>query len=130
MCDAFVAEIGELKGRCAALAPRDQGPLAGPGAFTIAHRYAMVLAAAACLGVWQHNRTHPDPFFRDDIWVVAALSRLARRIGRPTGAADLPDGVATEVFERYEHGRAFDLVGRAVSTTHRQFDHRTIGATR
>jgi hypothetical protein len=130
LCNAFVAEVAELRTRCAALAPRDQGPLAGPEAFSIAHRYAMVLAAAACLGVWQHNRAHPDPFFRDDAWVVTALSRLARRIGRPAGPADPPDSVAAELFERYDRGRAFDLVARAVTTTHRHLDHRMIGAIR
>jgi alkylation response protein AidB-like acyl-CoA dehydrogenase len=131
-CAALLAEIGALKEQVGALRPRDRTPLASADAFTLAHRYAVVLAAAACLGVWYHNPAHPSRFIREGDWVAAALARLLRRLGRGAGSTDLPDAVATELLERYHHGRAFDLVGRALAGRRRASgsDQRENGDTR
>jgi alkylation response protein AidB-like acyl-CoA dehydrogenase len=115
LCDAFVAELGALRERCSALPPRERSPLASADTFAIAHRYAVVLAAAACLGVWYHSGAQPNAFIRDDGWVVAALSRLAYRLGRWHRPADLPESVVAELLDRYHNGHAFDLVGRALA---------------
>ncbi|MFC8666674.1 acyl-CoA dehydrogenase [Streptomyces sp. NPDC057199] len=48
----FTEELAELARRAAALPPRDRTPVAGRRAFLLAERYTLLLAAAACLGVW------------------------------------------------------------------------------
>lgn len=114
LCDAFLEEVADLKERCAGLSPRDRTPLAAPGSFAVAHRYAVVLAAAACLGVRAGNPGHPGAFARDDAWVVAALTRLAGRLGRHPVPAD-PEALLPELLERHRTGHAFDLVGRRLA---------------
>jgi hypothetical protein len=114
LCGAFIGELTALKDRIAALSPRDRGPLASADTFAVAHRYAVVLAAAACLGIWYHNPGHPSGFIRDDTWVIAALSRLARRLGRASASVP-PDTVTAELLDRYHDGRSFDLVGRRLA---------------
>lgn len=115
LCAEFRAQLSDLRAQCAALAPRDRTVAAGPAAFEIAQRYATVLAANACVGIWQHNQRnqgHGSGFLPDPSWVIAALSRLAERLGAPaslTGMDGIERRLFTEVRERLDDGRALDL---------------------
>src|SRR5437762_2461001 len=76
----FVAELTALKSACGALAPHELTASAPAASYELAARYAVVLAASACVNVWWHNQEH-DRFVRDPAWLVAALARLAARLG-------------------------------------------------
>ncbi|MFY1670059.1 acyl-CoA dehydrogenase [Plantactinospora sp. WMMB334] len=115
LCGLLAAELGRLAEVCADLPPRDRTVVAGRRSFDLTDRYATVLAAAACLGVWHHHRD--DPFLGDARWLLAALARLAGRLGLHPGTA--PDGARdhlfTELLTRHEQRRSFDLVDRRLA---------------
>jgi alkylation response protein AidB-like acyl-CoA dehydrogenase len=115
LCGVFTDELAELAHHFGELGPRDRRPSASADTFALAHRYTVVLAAAACLGVWYYNPRHPGRFIRDSAWVVAALSRLAGRLGRASASPTPPDAVAAELLDRYLERRAFDLIGRRLA---------------
>jgi alkylation response protein AidB-like acyl-CoA dehydrogenase len=117
LCGQLLDELLALKQECSTLAPRDRTPLAGPISFSLAERYALVLAASACLGVWRHNQDHPSPFFRDTAWLTAALGRITARLGyAPVPGVDLVEQpVFDELVARHESRRGFDLVGRRLA---------------
>ncbi|KRV47772.1 hypothetical protein AQ490_05200 [Wenjunlia vitaminophila] len=85
-----------------------------------AHRYALLLAAAACLGVWCHagevNRAWPD-----GLWLHAVLCRLYARLkpgDRPFLAVASPwgSGRDEELFERMSQRLALQCqAGEALS---------------
>ncbi|MFF2045909.1 acyl-CoA dehydrogenase [Kitasatospora sp. NPDC058170] len=114
LCARLLDELRSLTDGWRALAPRNRTPFAGPIGFELAERYTVVLAAAACLGMWWHNQDHPDPFMRDTAWLVCALDRLTRRLGYdPLPEAEHAAGqVFTELLRRHAEHRAFDLIGR------------------
>ncbi|MFJ2575116.1 acyl-CoA dehydrogenase [Streptomyces halstedii] len=114
LCDRLTDELAALRDACGELAPRDRTPLAGPVSFEIAERYAVLLAAACCLGVWLHNPDHPGAFLREPAWLAGALSRLTDRLGYPPVAGADADEAAVfaELMRRYEDRRGFDLTGR------------------
>ncbi|WP_051796199.1 acyl-CoA dehydrogenase [Streptomyces sp. NRRL S-87] len=105
---AFVAELRVLRARCAALSGAFD-----PQACALADRYALVLSAAAVLGVWEGQAGVGDPFLGNPAWAVLSLSRIGRRLGVPV--ADLPDGVVEEVLgealHRCRQRRSLDLYG-------------------
>ncbi|MFJ6939950.1 acyl-CoA dehydrogenase family protein [Streptomyces sp. NPDC101132] len=105
---AFVAELRVLRARCAAISGDFE-----PQACALADRYALVLSAAAVLGVWEGQAGAGDPFLGEPAWAVLALSRIGRRLGIPV--ADLPDGVVEEVLgealDRCRQQRSLDLYG-------------------
>ena len=113
LVDFFVAELGRLQKSCLALSPRDRTVVAGPHSFALADRYATVLAASGCLGVWWHQPEDGDEFLRDPAWVVAALRRLASRLGRAqrSDVADRDPAIYAELRRRLDAGLAFDLTG-------------------
>ncbi|MFF2125804.1 acyl-CoA dehydrogenase [Streptomyces olivochromogenes] len=117
LCGQLTEQLRSLAADCNALGPRDRTPLAGPVSFELAERYALLLAAACCLGVALGNPDHPSAFLRSDAWLVGALSRLTARLGLPPVAG--ADGVEPEVFaeliRRYEQGTGFDLTGRRLA---------------
>ncbi|HEU5334128.1 MAG TPA: acyl-CoA dehydrogenase family protein [Actinocrinis sp.] len=117
---------------------------AAPRAFETARRYAVCFAAAACLGLWAHNRpgrdggaangraydrdVHADPLWRDGVWLRAALDRLLARLGDPsesprtrTGAA--ADPTAAAAYDRLlshlcgcrDRGELFSLLPLALA---------------
>jgi alkylation response protein AidB-like acyl-CoA dehydrogenase len=119
---ALVAELGELREAFAGIEPGDRASLVAPRSFALADRYALVLAAAACLGVWREQRsgaggTGAGGFLADPAWPAAALYRLCRRLGLP-----LPDRpavcerrVLSEVLARLHGRRSYDLYGTALA---------------
>lgn len=108
---ALVAELGALKTRVLELPPRDRTPAGRRVAFTLAARYALVLAGSACLNVWLHGEHRQDRFTGDDTWVVAALHRVAERLGIRCGP--LPpyaaDRLCAEVIARCTDPHSLDL---------------------
>lgn len=114
LCERLLDELRSLTVGWRGLAPRNRTPFAEPVGFELAERYALVLAAAACLGMWWHNQDHPNPFMRDTAWVVSALDRLSTRLGYDPlpGAESAARQVFTELLTRQAERRAFDLVGR------------------
>jgi alkylation response protein AidB-like acyl-CoA dehydrogenase len=108
LCATFTAELRYLRTRCGQLPPRERTVIAGRRSFDLAARYAHVLAAAACLGVWRRGT---DPFLADPRWVVGALNRLAVRLGRePVDAGDAERFVFAELSARFDGGLSFDLI--------------------
>lgn len=109
LAEVFARELRELRGRCAELPPSDLGILASPDVLALAARHTVLLAASACLNVWRHNTDHE--FLGDPTWVTAALHRLAEKLGVPTTEPrdDLRERMFTELVDRHENQRAFDL---------------------
>ncbi|MBT2491907.1 acyl-CoA dehydrogenase family protein [Streptomyces sp. ISL-96] len=104
----FAEELHRLAPRAAALPPRDRTVIASRRGFLLADRYAHVLAAAACLGVWQHG----DGFAGDPAWVICALHRLAERLGLRPGPPpeEASDALFAELLRRHEENLTLDLI--------------------
>nr|WP_280719345.1 hypothetical protein [Kitasatospora sp. MAP5-34] len=110
----LLAELARLRDGCAALDAGGRPALADPRAHALADRYALVLAGAACLGVWRAQQPRPGAFLASAGWLVAALTRLLRRLGGPAPGPDThqdgQDGpLLAEVLARYRTRRSFDL---------------------
>ncbi|MFE0762095.1 acyl-CoA dehydrogenase family protein [Streptomyces smyrnaeus] len=117
------AELRGLQEECAAMPAKDRTVLASPRAYAGADRYALLLAAAACLGVWRNQGAGQDAggqagphaastdFLASPVWPTVALTRLAKRLGRPL--PKLPAGweehLLDEVLTRYHEARSYDL---------------------
>jgi alkylation response protein AidB-like acyl-CoA dehydrogenase len=102
-----------------------RGPLTvtttSPETFDTARHHTLLMAAAACLGVWRHspavNRRWPD-----GLWIEAALRRLltrlepngtapaARQNGGPDHDDDLFERVAQHLVMQYRSGEVFSLL--------------------
>ncbi|MEU6769237.1 acyl-CoA dehydrogenase [Streptomyces sp. NPDC046853] len=104
-------ELRQLQEASLTLAPENRTALASPATFALADRYAVLLAAASAIGVWQQARTGDDTFLADPSWLAAVLHRLARRLGQQP--PDLPAVVDArlheEVLRRFDRRRSFDL---------------------
>lgn len=103
-------EHADLRKACAALAGRGHDTLSTPFSYALADRYALLCAAAACLGVWRAHRGG-DPFLSDSAWLLYALARIGGRLGLPQ--AKIPPDVSSrlleEVVARYTGDRSYDL---------------------
>ncbi|MFE1110588.1 acyl-CoA dehydrogenase [Streptomyces rochei] len=106
---ALVEELRVLRARCAAL-PAAGSTVFDPLACALADRYALLLCAAACLGVWE-GQADGDGFLADPAWAVLVLSRIGRRLGIavPETPADAEQAVLAEALGRCRHGRSLDL---------------------
>jgi hypothetical protein len=111
----FVTELGDLRTRCAALTT-SPGTTFDPVACALVDRYALVMAAAACVGVWE-GRAGTGSFLADPAWAVLALGRIARRLGAPVPdvPAEAQASVLDEVLDRCRDGRSLDLYGTPVA---------------
>lgn len=78
----------------------------------LADRYALILAAASVLGMWE-AQDGTDAFLADPAWAVLALTRIGSRLG--IAVPDLPEGclaqVLDELIRRHRAGRSYDLDG-------------------
>jgi len=110
LAEAFVTELRALREACRNLPPITRGTLADPAVCVLSDRYALVLAAAAVLGVWE-GQDGSDPFLAAPAWAVLALTRIGGRLGVPV--PDLPQGcpetVLEELIRRFRAGRSCDL---------------------
>ncbi len=107
----LVEELRQIQEQSLGLAPQDRTALASPSAFALADRYAVLLAAASVIGVWQQAQGGSDSFLADPAWLAAALHRLARRLG--LSVPDLPgsceERLHKEVLARAQESRSYDL---------------------
>lgn len=114
--DHFAGELGRLREDCVSLPPGERTVVAGPGSFDLVDRYATLLAASACVGVWSHN---PGLFRSGTPWLVAALWRLAGRLGVAAmgdrGADGFDEPVFAELRRRHDEGLAFDLTAAGLA---------------
>ncbi|MGW7367620.1 acyl-CoA dehydrogenase family protein [Streptomyces sp. NPDC054841] len=106
-------QLADLARRSAALPPRDRTPVAGRRGFLLADRYAHLLAAASCLGIWRAADADPggDPFLADPLWATGALRRLAERLGlRPAPLSEHHiRRLDEELTGRHDSAHTFDL---------------------
>ncbi|MGW7385644.1 acyl-CoA dehydrogenase [Streptomyces sp. NPDC054794] len=105
----FVDELRILRARCVALSASGSTAF-DPQACALADRYALVLAAAACLGVWE-GQAGGDSFLARPAWAVLALGRIGRRLGAPVPETppEVDQEVLAEVLQRCREGRSLDL---------------------
>lgn len=110
--NAFVAELADLRERCRDLPPRERTVSASAETFALAERYSLVLAAAACTGVWAARR---DAFAT--AWLTVALGRLADRLGLPSAPppAEAERLLHDELARRREHWLTFDFAARPLA---------------
>ncbi|MEV6108111.1 acyl-CoA dehydrogenase [Streptomyces sp. NPDC051940] len=110
--EQLVRELADLRDRVLAL--ESAGHQAG--LFPLMDRYALLLAAAAVLGVWHTARQGGDPFLAEPAWAAAALHAVARRLG--SRVADLPAECLTRVRQevqlRFAAQSSYDLYNTPV----------------
>ncbi|MER6084030.1 hypothetical protein [Streptomyces sp. NPDC001833] len=85
-----------------------------PALRAAADRYALLHAAACCLGV---ARNAPPGFLADPAWLTAALARIARRLALPPAPVSRrwDDTVLQEALTRYRDGTTLDLYASPLS---------------
>ncbi|WP_079086056.1 acyl-CoA dehydrogenase [Streptomyces silvensis] len=108
----LTAELRRLRAACTTLAPLSRHCLANPQTYALADRYTLLLAAAACLGVWRHQQGGPDVFLARSGWLVSALLRICTRLGigpLPAGAPAPEAQVFAELLRRHHQPSSFDL---------------------
>jgi len=74
--------------------------------FTLAQRYSVIHAAAACIHTWQHN-----PSLAQGDWLVAALHRLIARLRTEAPAAPEPvvAGLFATLQKQFDEKMLFSL---------------------
>lgn len=104
----LAAELREIRAESSWL---DAGPGTPARAFQLSDRYALALAAVSCLGVWHNADPAFERFSSSPEWLVAALDRLLRRLGRtpPQLPASVEQDLCVEVLGRTTGGRSLDL---------------------
>lgn len=110
----FLDELRSLRGDCVALPVKDTTIDASPEAFTLADRYAILLAAASVLAVWDQAGAR---YGRTEL--IGVLDRLAGRLGGgPVLTAAERESTEEHLFavaaERYRDRRLFDLTARLI----------------
>ncbi|GHH51155.1 acyl-CoA dehydrogenase family protein [Streptomyces candidus] len=110
---ALTVELDDLRKAFVDIGP-DRKALSSPHSLGLADRYTLVLAAAACLGVWREQQCageSADPFLSDTAWPTAVLYRLSRRLGLalPDRCAAAEQRVLAEVLARLRGRRSYDL---------------------
>ncbi|MFF6779096.1 acyl-CoA dehydrogenase family protein [Streptomyces sp. NPDC012637] len=110
----LVAQLGVLREGCAELAARPVGEQLGPRAYALADRYALLVAGAACLGVWRHRPA--GGFLADPDWAATALTRVAGRLDRSAVRmpAESADHLLAELLHRFDDARSYDLYATAL----------------
>jgi alkylation response protein AidB-like acyl-CoA dehydrogenase len=117
LVEGLCRESAGIRAEAAALDGADAGLLTGGHSFPLAERYALVLAATACVGVWLNAGAGPEPFATDPAWLTLTLHRLLRRVGRtvPPLPRDAEERLHEEVLDRVRTPRSLDLLGTEVA---------------
>lgn len=84
-----------LAAECSLLSGSELGPAASAETFELGERYALLLAASACVGIWRQQRG-ASGFLGSDEWIHAALRRLSGRLRGD--ATPLPEQLAEPLF--------------------------------
>lgn len=106
------AALDALRASAKRLPPSETGPAAHPESFELARRYAVLAAAAACVGVWRAERMRAGAsFVGAPAWLEAVLSRLSERLGMPKQPAPphVCDAIVSELVARADEHRSFCL---------------------
>ncbi|MGC9381014.1 acyl-CoA dehydrogenase [Streptomyces sp. MH13] len=106
------AEAAEIREEAGRLTGSAGGLLLDTHSFPLSERYALVLAAAACVGVWLNAGAGGDAFLTDPAWAALALHRLLRRVGRsvPALPRSIEGQLCDEVLERVRVPHSLDLL--------------------
>ena len=104
----LAGEQRALRAACAATAVHDP---ADPAARALADRQALLVLAAAALGVREAAAGARLPFLGEAGWALLALGRITRRLGLPLpeGTPETPPGVWEELARRAAGGVDCDL---------------------
>ncbi|MGW1294223.1 acyl-CoA dehydrogenase family protein [Streptomyces sp. NPDC002533] len=110
----LVAQLRALREGCAVLAARPAGEPVSPRAYALADRYALLVAGAACLGVWRHRPA--GGFLADPAWAETALTRVVGRLDRSAVRMPAPaaDRLLAELLHRFDDARSYDLYATAI----------------
>ncbi|MFF9812494.1 acyl-CoA dehydrogenase family protein [Streptomyces sp. NPDC014006] len=109
----LVSQLRVLREGCEELAARPAGKYVSPRAYALADRYALLVAGAACLGVWRERPA--GGFLADPAWIGVALARVAARLERGVRVSDdAADRMLAEVLHRFEDARSYDLYATAI----------------
>jgi alkylation response protein AidB-like acyl-CoA dehydrogenase len=100
-----------LREESAQLAPIDRTAFAAPRAFGLTHRYALLAAAGACLGIWRTHREDDSRFLSERSWVLATLTRISGRLDGTEllPPADIREHMFAELSSRHHTVHSFDL---------------------
>ncbi|WP_330333154.1 acyl-CoA dehydrogenase [Streptomyces sp. NBC_00536] len=111
----YAAEVRALSAEAARLTPDQLGPAAPPHAFDLTTRWAGVLAAAACLGLWWERPDGGQGPGAEPAWVLAALHRLGVHTGRHHDPLPQPlsEVLYAELLRRHDAGLTFDHARRS-----------------
>ncbi|OEV03294.1 acyl-CoA/acyl-ACP dehydrogenase [Streptomyces oceani] len=112
LLNRLVSEAAELSEACAPLEAAGPGALLGPYARSLAERYALLVAATACVGVWSQRRDRGRDFLAEPCWLTGALHRIVGLLGaaRPEEASfPCLERIHREVLARYDEGLSYDL---------------------
>ncbi|MCX4750330.1 acyl-CoA dehydrogenase [Kitasatospora sp. NBC_01287] len=116
LAELLTGELRELRDRVLAMTAGGRAVPVGAACFALVDRYALLLAAAAVLGVWLRGQGGGDPFLADASWAAAALQQVARRLG--AAPVELPPECALrighEIQLRHTTRRTFDLFNTPV----------------
>ncbi|MHC0432325.1 acyl-CoA dehydrogenase family protein [Streptomyces sp. O3] len=110
----LVDQARALREACAELAAQPaEGPVS-PRAYALAERYALIVAGAACLGVWRHRPA--GGFLADPVWAAMALARIACRLDKsaPRTPPSGEDALLAELLDRFDDARSYDLYATAI----------------
>ncbi|GAB6043142.1 acyl-CoA dehydrogenase [Endothiovibrio diazotrophicus] len=115
LADRFATELTQLQSECAALKPQQLTVMAHPKHYDLTRRYALVIAASACLNLYQANRGQGG-FVAEPVWALAALQRLDAQLDKRASA--LPPSLEGRLYDelagRYEQAQSFDLACRSL----------------
>jgi len=76
----FNSELDNLIQEVEQLNHDSKNALFEPQAFKLVEKYAIILAAIACINTFLYNRHHADSFFQSGKWLVAALKHLLNKL--------------------------------------------------
>jgi hypothetical protein len=112
-------ELDLLRGDVMALAAPRAAACAPPRGFGVAHRYAVLLAAACALEVSRHAAEGATGAPLPDYALLAVLDRLTWRLGLAPALTvadreDIEYRLAETAIERYHARKLFDLTARSI----------------
>jgi alkylation response protein AidB-like acyl-CoA dehydrogenase len=88
-------------------------PLSDPQGFYLVEKYALMIAAIACINTYLYNPQLDIPFFQSGKWLVAALNRLLAQLS-PNSFRQEPnfdeEELLFEMIERLKQGKSFTLI--------------------
>jgi hypothetical protein len=88
------------------------GHLHSPELFEFARKYCLLHAAAACVEMWVWNRGSLGEFFSRGNWLVLALQKILRDLGRDQNCAVTMENyelVTEEMVKQFRENQLFSI---------------------